>query len=127
MTSCSGAASPPLAVPDLLTRLLQKNNLFLPGSIQAASPELNPSLLQSVRYQILQKVEYRKKCVTEMENLHRDGRAGDYFALKLNWITGGRLCQTKHSTMPLLVLLSWAGNALGLHSKGVPTYVGTVR
>lgn len=39
----------------------KKNYLFLPGSIQAASPELNPSLLQSVQYQILQKVEYREK------------------------------------------------------------------
>lgn len=63
----SGACSPPLAIPELITRLLLqkkkkiKNYLFLPGSIQAASPELNPSLLQSVQYQILQKVEYREK------------------------------------------------------------------
>lgn len=101
----SGARSPPLAAPELLTRLLQKGGekkkyLFLSGSIQAASPELNPVLLQSVRYQILQKVEHRKKknkkCVTEMENLHRSGRAGDYFALKLNGVTGGTLRQTRH-------------------------------
>lgn len=61
----------------------EEKNLFLPGSIQAASPELNPSLLQSVQYQILQKVEYRKKCVTDMENLHRS-KSWDYFAAKLN-------------------------------------------
>lgn len=38
-----------------------KKALFLSGSIRAASPDLNPSLSQSVPYQILQKVEYRGK------------------------------------------------------------------
>lgn len=38
-----------------------KKALFLSGSIRAASPEFNPSLSQSVPYQILQKVEYRGK------------------------------------------------------------------
>lgn len=126
----SGARSPPLAIPELLTRLLQKKkkkNLFLSGSIQAAIPELNPGLLQSVRYQILQKVEYRKKCVTETENLHCSGRGRDYFALKLNRITGGTLCQTRRSTTPVLVPLLQAGSAPGPRCEGAPTYVGTVR
>lgn len=47
-----------------------EGKLFLPAlSMQAPSPELNPGLLQSVQYQILQKVEIERK-----KMCHRDGK-----------------------------------------------------
>lgn len=50
--------------------VLSEGKLFLPAlSMQAPSPELNPGLLQSVRYQILQKVEIEQK-----KMCHRDGK-----------------------------------------------------
>lgn len=127
----SGACSPPLAAPELLTRLLQKGGkkkyLFLSGSIQAASPELNPSLLQSVRYQILQKVEHRKK---KKKMCQRDGK------LAPQWESRGLFCsQIKWSNRrdalpdqaPVLLPLLQAGSALGPRCEGAPAYLGTVR
>lgn len=62
-----------------------------------------------------------------MGNLCRSGRAGGDAAPKLNRMPGGRLCQARCSTMPVLVLLLQAGSALGLPCEGAPAYMGIVR
>jgi len=47
----------------------------------------------------MEKKKKKKKCVAEMENLPRGGRAGDDSALKLKGVAGGGLCRTgQHDT-----------------------------